>query len=124
MPRFAFLCQFDGSNFSGSQKQADGHRTVQAELEKAFNIFLKIEVKIILASRVDAGVHARAMIGHFDLEDNFPNLNEHTFCRHLNGILPSDVAVLKIKEVDSNFHARKLAVKRSYIYKIRAFAQP
>lgn len=122
MPRLVFLCEFDGSNFSGSQKQANG-RTVQAELEKALSIFFKQNIKIVLASRVDSGVHAKGMIGHFDLKYNLPNLSEHAFCRHLNGILPLDIAILRLKEINSDFHSRKHAIKRSYVYKIRSFTQ-
>ncbi len=123
MPRLAFNTQFVGTKFSGSQKQK-GARSVQEELEKAFSIFFREPIKVVLASRVDAGVHARNLVGHFDLlTESYKNYTEHELCRHLNGILPSDVAILRMQEVPETFHARRNAIERSYIYRVRGYSQ-
>jgi tRNA pseudouridine38-40 synthase len=121
LPRLAFQTQFVGAKFCGSQKQSNA-RSVQEELEKAFSIFFKEKIIVTLSSRVDSGVHARGMIGHCDVSE-LPQLSEHELCRHLNGILPNDVAVLKLKEVPSSFHSRRDAIERSYVYKLRAYSQ-
>jgi tRNA pseudouridine38-40 synthase len=121
LPKFAFLTQFNGHKFSGSQRQSNV-RTVQEELEKAFSIFFKTKIVIVLSSRVDAGVHAREMVGHISAE-SLPAGDEHIICRHLNGILPPDISILRIVPVLDDFHARRSAIERSYIYKLRAHSQ-
>lgn len=120
--RFVLQTQFLGSNFCGSQSQKNG-RTVQDELEKALKIYFRQEVRVVLGSRVDAKVHARAMIGHFDLEieENFEEkFNKDLFCRNLNGILPQDLSITKMGEIHNSFHSIKDASSRSYVYKLRA----
>ena len=58
--RFALVVEYDGTEFSGSQFQANA-RTVQGELERAARIVFGEDVgRMSLASRTDAGVHARA----------------------------------------------------------------
>ncbi len=122
---FAIALQFLGTNFYGSQKQAPPIRTVQGELEKALSILFKTNIQCVFASRVDTGVHAKAMIGHFRLNPQDtpqdiqnPDL-ESKFCLHLNGILPNDISVLGLKQAPNNFHALKDAISRTYIYKLR-----
>jgi tRNA pseudouridine38-40 synthase len=128
--RFAFLAQFLGTNFSGSQKQKSA-RTVQDEFEKALEVLFKRRVPVNFASRVDAGVHARAMVGHFDLfEDELLNkkfaglINEDEqtikiFCLNMNGLLPSDASILGLKRVDLKFNSIRDAYSRSYVYRLR-----
>ncbi len=118
--RFVFSCQFIGTRFSGTQKQKNAN-TVQSELEEVFSIFFKEKISIIFSSRLDAGVHAKALIGHFDLSENqkLKKLSENQICRHLNGILSRDIAIIKFKEIDINFHSRKDAISRTYNYRLR-----
>lgn len=124
MNRYVFKTQFLGTSFCGSQKQKNG-RTVQEELEKAFSIFFRQDVTVVLGSRVDSGVHSRGMIGHFDLEDGFdadlsiPREEDKVLC-NLNGILPLDVSILRISKIHDDFHSVKDAIQRSYLYKLRA----
>ncbi len=120
MPRYAFALQFLGKDFAGSQCQIT-QRTVQGELEKAGQIFFKEEFKTCLASRLDSGVHAKELTGHVDLEyaPSPAELAKANICRHLNGILAADLAVLDFKLVDPSFHARRDAISRSYLYKLR-----
>jgi tRNA pseudouridine38-40 synthase len=126
---FAISVQFLGTNFYGSQKQAPTVRTVQGELEKALSIFFKTNIQVVFASRVDAGVHAKAMIGHFRLDPISTQQNilnpelERKFCLHFNGLLPNDISVLGLKKVPNNFHAIKDAISRTYIYKLRIGGQ-
>lgn len=145
--RYAFLTQFIGSNYHGSQRQNNAP-TIQDELEKAFSLVLRQKVTVVLASRVDAGVHARGMVGHFDLEvppspldrgnlilepsyikdaprmaDSKTGLNFHKTLCHLNGVLPKDISVLQITKVDSKFHSLKAATARTYTYRLRVGGQ-
>ncbi|MDJ0626222.1 MAG: tRNA pseudouridine synthase A [Candidatus Caenarcaniphilales bacterium] len=121
--KYVFKSQFLGTNFCGSQWQPNG-RTVQEELEKAFFVYFKQAVKVVLGSRVDSGVHARGMIGHFVLDYDFSidKNNENKVLCNLNGILPKDLSILRISRIHDSFHSIKDAIKRSYIYKLRAHA--
>gem|GEM_PF-794112 len=118
MPRFAFLTQFIGTHFRGSQRQRDD-RSVQGELERAMSIFFRREMIVSLASRVDAGVHARAMVGHFDLEGDLVDPPAKV-CYSLNGILNKDISVIELQKVTESFHSRRDALWRTYRYRLRA----
>lgn len=110
--RYALLVQYLGTNFSGSQVQP-GQRTIQAELEKAVNILTKENNRLILAGRTDAGVHAMGQVAHFDTEIE---INKNKFLYSLNAILPDEICVKNIFEVENNFHSQKWAKYRWYRY--------
>lgn len=126
MPRYFLQCSFLGDKFHGSQIQnKSNYRTVQGELEHAFKIYLREEnIKISLSSRVDAGVHARCMTGHIDLELILQPENTNSFIRHINGILKDDISLEVFKPVEDEFHARYNAKSRKYIYNLRANTPP
>ena len=67
------------------------------------------------ASRTDKGVHAYGQVVHFDLDYNVP-------CDRLigaiNAILPRDIRVMEIENASNDFHARRSAVGKKYVYKI------
>ncbi|MDX1919536.1 MAG: tRNA pseudouridine synthase A [Candidatus Caenarcaniphilales bacterium] len=120
--RFVLQTQFLGSSFCGSQSQANG-RAVQDELERALKVYFRQNIRVVLGSRVDSGVHARAMIGHFDLNlSEIPqfDFNEILLLRNLNGILSKDVSITRLSKIHQEFHSIKDATSRSYIYKLRA----
>lgn len=122
MKRFAFLVQFNGKNFSGSQRQANAP-SVQAELEAAMTIFFRENISVCLSSRIDARVHARGMVGHINIKDeNNSRINNDEFkiCAHLNGILPTDISVLGFRPIPTSLNTRRDAISRTYEYKLRA----
>ncbi len=123
MKNYKLKLEYNGANFSGSQIQDAQEsstktpiRTVQSELEDALKIYLKEDVDCIFSSRTDAGVHAIGQVVNFkspqDLSDSYKVVH------NLNGILPEDIAAVKIEEADDNFHARFHAKSRKYLYKI------
>ena len=69
-----------------------------------------------MAGRTDAKVHARAMVAHYDTEDNIP---VNKVPKVFNSRLPKDVRVLKAEEVDGKFEAQFSCCYRHYIYKMR-----
>ena len=103
---------YDGSGYSGWQVQP-GEVTIQSEIERSLKIVLKEKIKITCAGRTDAGVHALAQVAHFDFEND---VDPYTLRRSLNGLLADDIRILEVKEADKNFHARKSALKKNYIY--------
>jgi len=114
MKNVKLTIQYDGTFFSGWQRQLNG-RTVQAEIEKALSIILKKNIKINGSGRTDAGVHALGQVANFREDFTIPI---DRIPRALNGLLPEDISILSAVEVDKDFHARYSAKGKKYIYKI------
>lgn len=114
--RYLLILEYDGTNFSGWQKQT-GVRTVQGDvLKAAVRIFGDVPMDIQGCGRTDAGVHALNYAAHLEVESN---LSELVVIDLLNENLAKDIAVRRVEMVDSSFHARHSCVGRSYIYQIR-----
>lgn len=112
--KYAMLFEYDGRGFCGSQVQP-GLRTVQDELEKALLIALRQKTRVVPAGRTDTGVSALGQVAHF-VTDEILEIPKVVYS--LNGLLPGDIAVRSIEQVDQNFEARKLATKRWYRFTI------
>lgn len=106
--------EYDGSKFYGWQYQPK-MRTVQSELERALEIFLREKVHAFVAGRTDTGVHALGQVSNFKTS---VAVNIETLPRSLNGILPHDVVVKHAEAVPLEFHARYDALSRQYRYVI------
>jgi tRNA pseudouridine38-40 synthase len=114
MARYKVILAYDGTKFSGSQRQTDT-RTVQSEFEVALRKLDWTDQSIILAGRTDTGVHASGQVVAFDLNWNHP---PEALLRALNALLPNDVAVRSVSVCADDFHPRFDAVERSYCYRI------
>lgn len=117
MPRFKLTIEYDGTNYSGWQRQ-DGHPTVQAAIEKAIFSLTSQTVSIITAGRTDAGVHAIGQIAHVDLDKAWA---VDTVRDALNSYLldgGETIVILQAEMVDESFNARFSAIQRHYLYKI------
>ena len=66
MKRILLTIEYDGTNYSGWQKQPNV-RTIQGEIEKAIFNSIGQEVEIFGSGRTDAKVHALNQKAHFDL---------------------------------------------------------
>lgn len=110
--RYLITFAYDGSKFSGYQKQKD-LRTVQGELEKALKIINKKDVLVSASGRTDAGVHALNQKAHFDLSIK---ITPDKLQLALNSLLPPDIYVKNVIVVDKNFHARYNVLMKEYIY--------
>ena len=114
MPRYKLLIEYDGTRYSGWQRQPNAN-TVEEEIENALSQILRQRVDIIGQGRTDAGVHAEGQVAHFD----FPKeLEKHRILFALLGVLPRDIAVWDLEETDSDFHARFSALSRRYRFQI------
>ncbi len=114
--RYCLTLEYDGTNFSGWQKQTDA-RTVQGDLHKAaVRVFGEVPLDIEGCGRTDAGVHALEYIAHLEVAGAMPP--EEVVWR-LNETLPKDIAVRAVEAVDSRFHARHSCLARSYVYQLR-----
>lgn len=114
MKNIKLIIEFDGSNFSGWQRQPKG-RTVQKEIETAIFKATGEEIMINGSSRTDAGVHAREMVANFFTNSTIPG---EKFREAINTRLPHDVSVIKSEEVDEEFHARYSSIGKTYSYTI------
>lgn len=115
MYRYKLTIEYDGSNFSGWQKQ-EGEPSVQETIAKALQKFCGQELEVCGAGRTDAGVHALGQVAHFDAPKEYP---EYTVRDALNFYLQgSGAAIVKAEKVPDDFHARFSAKERSYIYRI------
>lgn len=118
MARYQIILAYDGSGFSGSQRQAKS-RTVQSELERALSKLGWEGKSVLLAGRTDSGVHASGQVAAFDLEWQHP---ADELVAALNGNLPLDMAVRAARSAPDDFHPRFDALARQYRY--RVFCQP
>ena len=115
MPRYRLTVEYDGRDFVGWQRQANGP-SIQAALEAAVKGFCGESVTIEGAGRTDAGVHALGQVAHFELSaDHAP----HTVMNALNFHLrPAPVVVVAAGLAAPDFHARFSATGRHYLYRI------
>ena len=121
--RYFIFFGYDGTNYHGWQIQPNAN-SVQQELQRALSILLRKEIEVVGAGRTDTGVHARNMAAHFDWnpeekvsEERIPMALDQLVYR-LNRILPRDIAVYEVREVDAEMHARFSATSRTYHYYI------
>ena len=114
MRRIALLLEYDGTLYAGSQYQENGP-SVQAEVERALHRLTCVDVRVALAGRTDAGVHAMGQVAAFDLDSA---LTAREFVRGLNHFLPEDIAVRAATDADPKFDPRRDAVSRVYRYRI------
>ncbi|MGH2582391.1 MAG: tRNA pseudouridine(38-40) synthase TruA [Anaerolineales bacterium] len=118
MARYKVILAYDGTAFSGMQRQANS-RSVQMEVENALRKSGWKGRSILIAGRTDAGVHARGQVVAFDMEWKHEPAK---LLKALNSVLPDDVAVREISIVPEDFHPRYDATARRYEY--RLFCQP
>jgi tRNA pseudouridine38-40 synthase len=111
--RYFLEVSYKGTNYSGFQSQKNAN-TIQDEIENAFLILLKQEVRLTGSSRTDAGVHAIQNYFHFDSPEEI----SAGIVYNLNSILPFDIVVKKIIKVKDGANCRFDALSREYKYYI------
>jgi tRNA pseudouridine38-40 synthase len=114
------VIEYDGTAFAGSQVQPNA-RTVQGELEGALNRLIGERIRVRLAGRTDAGVHATGQVAAFCLprrgrgrEWTWPDVR-----KRLNAVLPDDLAVRTLRAAPAGFDPRRDAQWRVYRYRMR-----
>lgn len=103
---------YDGTNYQGWQVQPNGI-SIQEIIQNTMNIILKEKVTIRGSGRTDTGVHAENQVAHFKY---FLKLDKSRFLFSLNSLLPSDIRVKLIEDVDPDFHSQHSAVGKTYHY--------
>lgn len=118
---------YDGTLFSGWAMQP-GKRTVETELSRALTLILRAPaaVRLVVAGRTDAGVHARGAVAHADIDPAGWTLLPGRSTRspadsalaRLNGVLPVDLVVHRVSVAPEGFNARFSATQRRYLYRV------
>ena len=114
MRTFKIVVSYDGTDFSGFQRQANA-RSVQAEIELALAAIEGKHVTVAGAGRTDAGVHALGQVASFKLASP---IAERDLFRALNAKLPEDVRVLSAEAAAPGFNARFSARSKVYRYRV------
>ncbi|GGO96483.1 tRNA pseudouridine synthase A [Actinomyces gaoshouyii] len=135
---------YDGAGFAGWAAQP-GLRTVEGVITEALGTVLRVPVRLTVAGRTDAGVHAAAQVAHFDVAQeawrSLPGRSDRApgqaLLTRLAGVLArearesaasggagtaprgtSDVVVNGAREAPEGFDARFSATERAYRYRI------
>ncbi len=118
--RFFITLSYDGTHYHGWQIQPNGD-SVQQCLQEALSTLLRKPVEVVGAGRTDTGVHARMMVAHFDWEET---IDGKQLAYKLNKLLPRDIAVKEVRQVEDDMHARFSATSRTYHYFIHTCKDP
>lgn len=124
MRRWFLRLSFKGTSFAGWQRQINAE-SVQGAIDQALSILLKEPVLTTGCGRTDTGVHATTFYAHFDRTgDQGLGIPEPQLLKSLNAILPDDILIHDVFEVDPSLHARFSAVSRTYEYRIVSKRDP
>jgi tRNA pseudouridine38-40 synthase len=113
MPRYFLEVAYKGTNYSGFQVQENAN-SIQAEVENALHLFFRNPIELTGSSRTDTGVHALQNFFHFDFDETV----ERKFLYNINSILPGDIVLKNVYEVNENDNCRFSAISREYHYTI------
>lgn len=111
--RYAMVVEYDGTAYSGWQRQKNA-MSVQQKIEDAMAIVFGKKVVIVASGRTDSGVHALGQVAHFDCDKE---LNTRSTMYSINSLLPDDIKLQKLFRVSDDFHAQYSAKRKTYIYK-------
>ena len=114
MAFFKLTLAYDGAEFSGWQAQT-GRRTVQGELERAWQEITGESVRVTAAGRTDAGVHAAGQVAGVE---SATLMEPAALVLALNAKLPTDAAVRAVEPAPPGFHATRHALRKRYRYTI------
>lgn len=115
MVRYQVILAYDGTGFTGSQRQANS-RTVQGELEKALRNLGWSGKSVIMAGRTDTGVHASGQVAAFDFPEWVHSAQK--LLGAINADLPLDLVIRSLQPTLADFHPRFDAVSRTYRYRL------
>lgn len=118
--RYFVWISFDGTAYHGWQIQPNG-MSVQERLQQSLSTLLRQPVEVVGAGRTDAGVHARQMAAHFDIDRD---LDCQQLAYRLNRILPKDISCNGAQRVPDDVHARFSATRRTYRYYVHTRRDP
>ncbi len=117
MPNWKLEIEYEGTRYRGWQLQHNA-KTVQSELQIAAYQLFSGKVEIGGAVGTDAGVHATGQVAHLKVSELKTNVTPRQIQQDFNDLLPHDINITKVQNAPENFHARRDAVSRLYLYQI------
>ncbi len=112
MIRYKCVVAYDGTGYVGWQRQLE-QRTIAGTLESAFQKVFGHEIKMLAASRTDAGVHARAQVAAFDTH---LTIDPSAILIAWNGKLPAGITIRSIAVCENTFNPRYHVAQKTYHY--------
>jgi tRNA pseudouridine38-40 synthase len=105
---------YDGTEFHGWQIQPQ-LPTIQGEVQQALGKLFNHEVNVTGSGRTDADVHAHGQVANVE---TIRTMDTDAVLRGANALLPDEIRVLSVEEVEPEFHARRSARSKTYEYHI------
>lgn len=127
MNNYRLTIQYDGRRYNGWQKQGNTTNTIQGILEELISTYLSEncgcaqKIELHGSGRTDAGVHAKEQVASFKTSCS---LNPADMLLYLNSHLFDDIRIIHTALADDNFHARRSAIGKFYLYYIDNRAIP
>ena len=110
--RYKIIAAYDGTGYAGWQRQEE-QRTVAGTLEHTFQKVFGHEIKMLAASRTDAGVHARGQVAAFDTH---LTIDPAAMLVAWNGKLPAGITIRSIEPCETTFNPRYHVAQKTYHY--------
>ena len=115
--KYKIIFSYDGSKYFGYAIQENKKNTIQEVLEKSISIILNKDTKIYASGRTDKGVHALNQVATFDYD---LKIDTGKFINSLNKMLPNDIYIKKVANVNDDFNARFSCKSKTYLYVINS----
>ena len=96
MRPYKIIIAYDGTDYHGWQEQAPGVHTIASTLQDAFHKVFGHAIKVVGASRTDAGVHALGQVARFytDLQ-----ISPEIMLKAWNGGLPPAIHIRSLEPI-------------------------
>ena len=114
MRNIRLTLEYDGTSYCGWQRQKNG-LSIQQVVEESIKRITGENVRVIGSGRTDSGVHALCQTANFHTSSS---LEERNLLLGINSVLPEDIVVRGLEEVDPGFHATFSAKSKVYLYQI------
>lgn len=115
MRNIKLTIEYDGTAYAGWQCQKPATKTIQQIIEAVLRRILREKIKLAVSGRTDSGVHAQAQVANFKTGTS---LSLRKIQNGLNGLLPGDIAIIKVEEEGPGFNSRFSAKSKIYRYSI------
>ncbi len=121
MNNYRLTIAYDGSRYSGWQRQGNTENTVQGRIETALTEIFGHKIEINGSGRTDAGTHALAQTASFRADTEMPT---EKLMDEVNRLLPGDIAVTAFDPAPERFHARLSVTGKTYAYRLWTAVYP
>ena len=115
MRNFKLILCYDGTRYSGWQRQGNTGSTIQGRIETLLSRVLEQPIEVAASGRTDAGVHARTQVCSFKADTA---LSCGELLSLIRAYLPEDIGAVSLDDAPPSFHARLNCVQKTYVYRI------